>query len=660
MSFTYPYALFALIAIPIVILIYILKNKYRDETAPSTYLWELSEKFLKKRNPLRKMEHLLALIMQCLAIAGMAFALARPVFTIKDGADNIVFVVDGSASMSMKSSKDSSKTRFDIAKEEITEVIRNANVGSQFTIIMADDDPRIVCKGLSDKEKAEVYVDSLTVSSGASSLDSPINMAQELFSNGTCNVCYLATDRPFSTSDVEQKKTLQNINLIDVSDSKSINYAIYDLSYEYYQSGSSYDAHFTGKFICYNESLSVESLPIRIYMDGQRLGSLPKSAFYNSDGSGKKNIDTIESGVEYYFDLEYEDVEKKYASITEVKAVIEKEDALEADNTTIYYNTDILANTKALLIQGSDAPLYVQAAIKSLKTTGTVELTTISESRYNAQSGYDVYIFDSCNDVSKLPETGTCWFVNCTNISASDTGFKVGDRRSGLDVTMKYSGNTDDILYNQFVSSIDQTKTFALSDYIRYSLDGGEFTSVLSYNNTPIVFAGKSDTGRREVVFALPLDDSDLCLNLDFVYLVRNFMNYSNPTLLKTFTYEAREKATFSVSSNVKSVTITTPSDSTEPLDFDNKEYVEYTFKDVGSYKVSVVYSDNTSKQISIYASFPKEEENPYVTDYKQYNLVTNVNTKKGDGLFDNILPFVIVAAVLFIGDWALYTREQY
>ncbi len=660
MSLTYPYALFALIAIPIVILIYILKNKYRDETAPSTYLWELSEKFLKKRNPLRKMEHLLALIMQCLAIAGMAFALARPVFTVKDGADNIVFVVDGSASMSMKSSEDNTMTRFDMAKSQIVEVIRDANVGSQFTIIIADDNPRVVCKSVSDKEKAEIYVDSLTVSAGEGDLDEPINMAQEMFSSGLCNVCYLATDRPFLKADVEEKKALQNINLIDVSDEKSVNYAISDLSYEYYSSDGKYWMNFTGSFISYNQDLLTNELPIRFYLDDTKLGSLPISAMYDSNGASRKNIEKIEKNTKYYFDLTTEDTEKKFTSVTEVKAVIEKDDALEADNTAIYYNTDVLANTKALLVQGSDAPLYMSAALKSVKTAGTVELTTISEARYNGQSGYDVYIFDSCNDVSVLPETGTCWFVNCTNISASDTGFKVGDRRSGLDVTMKYAGNTDDILYNQFVNSIDVSKSFALSDYIRYSLDGGEFTSVISYNNTPIVFAGMNDTGRREVVFALPLDKSNLCLNIDFVYLVRNFINYSNPTLLKQFTYEAKQKATFSISSNIKSIQITSPDESSSPLDIEGKEYVEYQFNKVGTYKVTVTYIDSTSKQVSIYASYPEEEENPYVTDYKKYNLVTNVNTKKGDGLFDNILPFVIVAAVLFIGDWALYTHEQY
>ena len=101
MTFEQPWALLALLAIPILIIIYILKNKYKEETAPSTYIWELSRKFLKKRNPLRKVEHLLALIIQIMTIAGLSFALSHPVFTLKGKADNIVFVLDASASMKM-------------------------------------------------------------------------------------------------------------------------------------------------------------------------------------------------------------------------------------------------------------------------------------------------------------------------------------------------------------------------------------------------------------------------------------------------------------------------------------------------------------------------------------------------------------------------------
>ena len=64
MSFTYPLGLLVLIGIPIVILIYILRSKYNEQTVTSTFIWKLSERFLKKRNPLSGLTGLISLLLQ--------------------------------------------------------------------------------------------------------------------------------------------------------------------------------------------------------------------------------------------------------------------------------------------------------------------------------------------------------------------------------------------------------------------------------------------------------------------------------------------------------------------------------------------------------------------------------------------------------------------
>ena len=101
MRFLYPFALLGLIAIPILIIIYIIRSKYKEVTSPTTYIWEVAAKMFKRKNPLSRFEHLLALIVQMTAIAILSIALAHPVFTLKEAADDIVFVLDGSSSMSL-------------------------------------------------------------------------------------------------------------------------------------------------------------------------------------------------------------------------------------------------------------------------------------------------------------------------------------------------------------------------------------------------------------------------------------------------------------------------------------------------------------------------------------------------------------------------------
>ena len=58
MSFHYPLGLLGLIGIPIVILIYIIKNKHTEQIVASNYLWHLSEKFLTKKKPVSLIPHI--------------------------------------------------------------------------------------------------------------------------------------------------------------------------------------------------------------------------------------------------------------------------------------------------------------------------------------------------------------------------------------------------------------------------------------------------------------------------------------------------------------------------------------------------------------------------------------------------------------------------
>ena len=68
MNLIYVLGLLALLAIPIIIFIYIIKNKYTEQTISSTYLWTLSEKFIRKRIPINRLVGILSLILQIIAL----------------------------------------------------------------------------------------------------------------------------------------------------------------------------------------------------------------------------------------------------------------------------------------------------------------------------------------------------------------------------------------------------------------------------------------------------------------------------------------------------------------------------------------------------------------------------------------------------------------
>ena len=102
MSFLYPLGLLGLLGIPVLIIIYIIKSKYTEQTVSSTYLWILSEKFLKRRNPLNRLTGIISLILQILAVTAISLAIAHPMITIPDSANDYFFILDGSGSMRMR------------------------------------------------------------------------------------------------------------------------------------------------------------------------------------------------------------------------------------------------------------------------------------------------------------------------------------------------------------------------------------------------------------------------------------------------------------------------------------------------------------------------------------------------------------------------------
>ena len=121
MSFLYPLGLLGLIGVPILIIIYIIKSKYTEQTVSATYLWTLSERFLKKKKKDNKLTGIISLILQILAVIVISLTIAHPVITVKGGAREYCFIIDASGSMAME--YDGGKTRLQAGKEKVAERI---------------------------------------------------------------------------------------------------------------------------------------------------------------------------------------------------------------------------------------------------------------------------------------------------------------------------------------------------------------------------------------------------------------------------------------------------------------------------------------------------------------------------------------------------------
>ena len=219
MIFLNPLGLLALIGIPVIILIYILRNKFNEQTVASTYLWELSEKFFKRRNPLSGITGLISLILQILTVTMIALAIARPVFIIPEAAGEYCFVLDGSGSMNSVSG---GETLYERAKEEIEDVIDDASGGSTFTLINLAAESSVTYERLSDKKLAKKMLDELECSDGTVEYSDALSVAQKYFDDNPSFSVYLFTDK--------EVKYSENIEIVNVSSQNEANYAITNVS----------------------------------------------------------------------------------------------------------------------------------------------------------------------------------------------------------------------------------------------------------------------------------------------------------------------------------------------------------------------------------------------------------------------------------------------
>ena len=200
MSFYFPLGLLGLIGIPILILIYIIKSKYTEQTIASTYLWELSEKFLKKRKPISKLTGIITLILQILAVLAASLLIAHPVFIVPESANDIYFILDGSASMNIEQG---GSTRFEKAQSEITSIIDKSLSGSSYTLVFVRDTADVSFEAVTDKEQAKVNVKNLSAGWSAGECALAMDIAQDYFTKNPSAVIYLVSDKNYEVSNME-------------------------------------------------------------------------------------------------------------------------------------------------------------------------------------------------------------------------------------------------------------------------------------------------------------------------------------------------------------------------------------------------------------------------------------------------------------------------
>lgn len=627
MSFYFPLGLLGLIGVPILIIIYIIKSKYTEQIIASTYLWELSEKFLKKRKPISKLTGIITLILQILAVIAASLLIAHPVFTLPNSANDFYFILDGSASMNM--TQDGS-TRFEKAKGEITDIINDSRNGSTYTLVFASDATAVAFEGVSDKEQAKIYLNALQAGWNSADCSSAKVLVQDYFDKNPSAEVYLVTDKNYE---------VENMHLIDVSAEES-NYAFNE--YDYTISGGQVTAN--GSVISYDHDATVK---VELWL-AKTIGEPEKTTETEVNlTAGEAAPFTVSSDITSFVSLELR---------------ISSEDALSEDNVVILYDEAKTQQRKVLLVNGSDDGAYLRNALVG---SGKASVTVKRGSEYNPDrdKGYGMYVFN-CYAPESLPKNSAIWLINSIDGSGKDTGISYRDTQVPRDeegpnsyYTPAYTRNTS-TQAKLFTRDLLK-RSVAVRKYARYGVPRN-FTTVMEVAGDPVICAGLNENNDREVVFAFKIGDSNFGMTEDFLILVRNLMEYSFPSIIDNTTYDCGDVLNVNVVPGCEDIIVTTPSQKTIVLDTNGADICEVQLNETGTYIINVKISGNSEDTVLFaFAGVPGKESHP-TADGGQLALIGNKEYNYSDGYYDKLLAFFIAIALFLLADWGIYCYEQY
>lgn len=618
MSFINPLGFLGLIAIPVLILIYILKRKYTEQVISSTYIWTLSERFLKHRNPISRITGIISLILQIIVVICISLAIANPVFTLRGAANDYVFVLDGSGSMNMTTD---GVSRFQRGVDEVQRRIEESADGSYYTLIVTGEATNVVFKDVDEKQTAIERLAEVEPSYMSGGYTNALTEVQTYY-NSRSNVMQivLVTDKAVQNA--------ENVEVVNVGAQES-NYAITGTEYTL----ASSSVTFEGTLYSYSDDASLD---VDIFFDGAEQAAISGN-FEVKQGEGCP------------FELS---VGADYVNFAYAEVRIRQTDNLPDDNYVRLYHRESAASYRTLIV--SDTPFFLSA---TFQTFGGMQRDVVSRADYNpaTHTGYGLYVFDNFTP-SEMPSDGAVWFVNPdANLQGSGFSRRSTERMESA-LPLVLNSSTSSKVQNLLKDTIS-TQQISVLEYVKCGIYG-TFTTLATCNGDPVIFAGTNNYDNREVVLAFSLQQStDFVLSYNYTVLMRNLINYTFPSLVEDGELYCGDNLTVNVLTGCTSIRVDSPSGETEYLDTQSAS-TEYELKEVGEYRVTAVIN-GVQQTANVFCSLP-ETERIVSAEEASFSIVGEPKTLRRDGRYDDILYLFIILAVLVIADWMVYCYEQY
>jgi hypothetical protein len=485
MTLLAPLGLLALLALPVIVILHMLRERRRRVVVPSLLLWQLlprrQEAQRRRRLPLT-----LLLLLHLLAAVLLAFALARPEWPLDLFGSNasLALIVDTSTSMAAPSGVG---TRLDAARARARELL---GAGGNVTLIDAGTQARVLdAGGLDAATRLAAALETLVPSGTGTDIDGALTLAEAALQGQPAPRIVVLTDAALPALEAELDGRDGTVPVAwETVGSPIENRAVVTLAARV-RSGTS-PVQVYARAVNYSEN-SISTV-LRLYGDEQILDTRPVTFNSNSEAELTWAVPR---------DIELLRVE------------LDGEDGLPADDS---YTISLAATrpVRALLVSARPAALE-----RALRAVPGLELNTIDPSAYSG-SDAELTIFEGFLP-DRWPEGG----VLAVSPPVGSTLLAVNDgEREAADAALQVGPSS--LLDGVSLSSV----AFGA---VRGVTPPEGFQTLLSRDEQPLILRGRQE--RSEIaVWSFDLGQGNLTSRLAFPLLVARSVRDLTPPALQS------------------------------------------------------------------------------------------------------------------------------
>lgn len=648
MSILLPLGLLGLLGIAVLILIYILKPNYQQKLVSSTYIWELSLKYRKKKIPISRLRNLIILICQLLIIAACALILAQPVIRAEKMESNErIALIDASAGML---ATDGADTRFVRAIGQVKELAEETfSQSGIITVILVDEQPAFIARRADQTMREELLaqLDELArcennvpvhCTYGVADIDAGMELAEQVLEENPTASVRLYTGKEFIDSGI--------VDVIDVGVDTEWNAAIVSASAEMDENFYSFSVEVASYGIGANLRVNCEVYGVN-GQDRTEILSLPARCDVGETVTVEFNSDSVDMMI-YMFDYVRVSVEAVDAG----GAVLT--DSFSYDDTFYLYG----GTPQKINIQyASPKPNPFVSGIliglrDSLSSRWDIDLTEVrGENAIPEIAGFDFYIFEH-KMPEILPTDGVVFLIN-PDVSPEGAGITLNANDVSGDFTLRSGGAHP-------ITDRVNAEEITVSKYKRVTLADG-FETLLYIGNDPALMI-KNEPGVKIALLTFSLNSSNFSVLAGFPSLMYNMISYFFPSTI-TDSVEMGSSAKYifevndTVTLNAKGPFLTVTDSVGTKTEFDEFPAGIEAVRP-GTYTVSQIPLSGVETVERFYVRIAAAESDIGLVLEELYSPYVDIPEQFND--FDLLLYFAIALVALEFIEWILQTREHF